>query len=269
MIKIKRLVELDEIATIQKVERQVWNMPPTPIHQTYTSSKNGGLVLGAYQNDELVGFQYSFPGFGDGKSYLCSHMLGILPEYQKSGLGRELKNVQKEFALKMGYSLIVWTFDPLESINAYLNLHKLKGIGAAYLENHYGMMTDSLNSGLPTDRILVEWWIRSDHVVKKDEHYELKGVTQLVETKLDRNEFPIITKVNNFNRDQDIFLVPIPESFQQIKSQQPNLAAEWRFQTRKWFQELYKYGYVAIDVMRNTAERVSYYVFKKRSNLAL
>jgi len=268
MITVKRLVELDEIEKIQDIEFQVWNMSPTPIHQTYTSSKNGGLVLGAFQNDELIGFQYSFPGFKDGKSYLCSHMLGILPAYQKHGLGEKLKNAQRELALKMGYSLIVWTFDPLESINAYLNVHKLKGICAAYLENHYGMMTDSLNKGLPTDRYLVEWWIDSNHVQKK-ENLDIEDFIPLVETELNPDGFPVITKENKVEMDPDILFFPIPENFQQLKQQKPKLALEWRYQSRKWFQDLCENGYVAVDVKRSPKERVSFYIFKKRSTLSL
>lgn len=269
MLQIKRLVEIEEIRATQLIEEQVWNMPVTPIHQTYTASKNGGMILGAYDNDELVGYQYSFPGFKNGKVYLCSHMLGVLPAYQKGGLGEKLKAAQKECALEMGYSLIVWTYDPLESVNAYLNLHKLKGIAASYLENHYGVMEDPLNKGIPTDRFFVEWWIRSDHIQSGQKNDEVQSYEPLIETELDKSQFPVFSTETELIIDEDVVLIPIPENFQQMKQQQPNLALEWRYKTRKWFQELYLNDYVAVDVRRNSKEKVSYYEFRKRNSLAL
>ncbi len=269
MFQIKRLEDIAEIESIQQIEKEVWNMSPIPIHQTYTASHNGGLVLGAFHDHQLIGFQYSFPGYKDGRSYLCSHMLGILPTYQKSGLGKKMKEAQRKYALEMGYSLIVWTFDPLESINAYLNLHKLKGIGAAYLENHYGKMKDSLNKGLPTDRFLVEWWIRSDHVCKAPNREDIQGYKPVVETKLDTFGFPTISREYEINLKEDIFVVPIPENFQQIKNKQPELAKEWRYKTRKWFQILCENDFAASDVIRNPEGRVSHYIFEKRENLSI
>lgn len=270
MFQIKQLINIEEIETIQSIEQQIWNMTPTPIHQTYTASKNGGLVLGAYKNDKLIGFQYSFSGFKDRQSYLCSHMLGILPDYQKGGLGYEMKIFQQKLALKMGYSLIVWTFDPLESVNAYLNLHKLKGIGATYLENHYGSMKDSLNQGLPTDRFLVEWWIGSDHVLTGNRTQVDQSAILLLETKVNKDGYPIIIgEKTQKDHDQEIVLVAIPENFQQMKKEEPELATEWRYKTRELFKRLCLEGYVAEDIKRNPVERVSYYVFKKRHTIAL
>ncbi|MEK5483131.1 MULTISPECIES: GNAT family N-acetyltransferase [unclassified Viridibacillus] len=271
MLQIKRLVDIEEIRATQQIEEKVWKMPVIPIHQTYTASKNGGMILGAYDNDELVGYQYSFPGFKNGKAYLCSHMLGVLPTYQKGGLGEKLKAAQKEWALEMGYSLIVWTYDPLESVNAYLNLHKLKGIAASYLENHYGMMEDPLNKGIPTDRFLVEWWIRSDHIQGEQKNDEVQSYEPLIETELKKRQFPIISSEIEpiKNKKKDIILIPIPENFQQMKQQQPSLALDWRYKTRKWFQELCLNDYVAVDVKRNSKEKVSYYVFRKRNSLSL
>ncbi|MFZ3588850.1 GNAT family N-acetyltransferase [Bacillus sp. DJP31] len=269
MFQIKRLEKIKDIETVETIEQQIWKKPPTPFHQTYTASKNGGLVLGAYKNEKLVGFQYSFSGFKNGESYLCSHMLGILPDYQKNGLGYEMKLVQQKLALEMGYSLIVWTFDPLESVNAYLNLHKLKGIGATYLENHYGTMKDSLNQGLPTDRFLVEWWIRSEHVTKGNKGYEEQPFTPMLETELTKEGFPTIIGENNRKADQRVVYVPVPENIQQMKKEQPELAKEWRFKTREIFRALCQEGYIAEDVKRDTNKRISYYMFKKRHHLPL
>src|SRR5690606_18217859 len=124
----------------------------------------GGLLIGAFIGDRAVGFQYSFAGFDGKKPYLCSHMLALLPEYRHSGLGSALKWRQAEMAREIGYDWIQWTFDPLESRNAYLNIRKLGGMVSTYWENCYGEMKDSLNAGLPTDRFRLDWWINSPRV---------------------------------------------------------------------------------------------------------
>jgi predicted GNAT superfamily acetyltransferase len=269
MFQIKQLTDLEDIKKIERIEEQVWNMAPTPYHQTYTAVNNGGMILGAYKNQELIGFLYGFPGFRNGKTYLCSHMLGILPQYQKSGLGKEMKEVQREVAIKLGYSLIVWTFDPLESVNAYLNVHKLKGITATYLENHYGNLNDSLNQGLPTDRFLVEWWIRSNHVVEDRQPISLKNTQVLLETKRNEVGIPIIVEemTDRQMHDSTQYAVPIPEYFQRIKKEMPEVAMEWRLKTRKVFQSLISNGFVAKDVIRSPENGVSYYIFQLRGRL--
>ena len=163
-IVLRRLESLEELKAVQRLERTVWGMDPIPLHQTLTAVKNGGLLLGGFHNDRLVGFCYAFPGFDGKRTYLCSHMMGVEPAYRGIGLGKRMKWDQRKWALSMGYSLITWTFDPLESINASLNLNALRAICDTYIENCYGEMDDELNRGLPTDRFQVEWWIDSPHV---------------------------------------------------------------------------------------------------------
>src|SRR5699024_12323394 len=106
---------------MQRVEAQVWKMDPIPIHQTFTALQNGGIILGAFDNKKLIGFLNSFPGFIRGNTHLCSHMLGILPEYRTVGLGEKMKLKQAKLAREAGYSLISWTFDQLES--GYVSLY--------------------------------------------------------------------------------------------------------------------------------------------------
>ena len=166
-IEIRTLHTFADMKKIQQLEKLVWNMEPLPIHQTITATKNGGLILGAFLAEELVGFSYSFAGFNKNQSYLCSHMLGIHPNHQEKGIGAKLKQAQKELAREMGYDLIVWTYDPLETRNGYLNLTKLNAICSTYIENCYGEMEDNLNNGLPSDRFKVEWWINSPHVTEQ------------------------------------------------------------------------------------------------------
>ncbi|MBM7663029.1 putative GNAT superfamily acetyltransferase [Bacillus mesophilus] len=270
MLHIKTLTTLQEVKSVQAVEEQVWNSPSIPEHQIYTAIQNGGILLGAYLDNNLIGFLYSFPGYKEGSIYLCSHMLGILPGYRKSGIGHQLKEKQRELALQKGYSLITWTFDPLESVNAYLNIHKLKGITGSYLENHYGNLNDSLNQGMPTDRFLVEWWINSKHV--NDENTNSLSINEykaLIAIEQDKLGFPYIVDTYNQELSQNHYLVPVPENFQQIKKDRPELAMEWRLETRTQFQKLLSKGYVAADIRRESKNGVSYYVFSLKNSLSI
>ena len=128
------------------------------------ANRIGGQVIGAFDQGALVGFLMSLPGYRDGTSYLHSHMLAVHPEYRNAGLGRTLKLAQREDALGRGYRLIEWTFDPLEIKNAYLNLARLGAICRRYEADFYGPSTSPLQGGLPTDRLVAEWWLQSEHV---------------------------------------------------------------------------------------------------------
>ena len=113
----------------------------------------------------MIGFCFAIPGIKPGgRSYLHSHMLGVLPAYRNAGIGRMLKLRQRDEARARGIELIEWTFDPLELKNAFLNIERLGAIVRRYNENQYGMTGSPLHGGLPTDRCYAEWWIDSPRV---------------------------------------------------------------------------------------------------------
>ncbi|MEW9677338.1 GNAT family N-acetyltransferase [Lentibacillus sp. L22] len=257
-LMIKTLETIDELQQMQEVESEVWHMDPIPVHQTFTALNHGGIVLGAYDGEKMVGFLYSFAGFDRGTPYLCSHMLGILPEYRTSGLGVKFKWKQAEIAKKMGYSMITWTFDPLESRNAYLNLHKLQATGALYEADHYGSMNDEFNQGLPTDRIQIKWDISNQ---KSQPDVSLQAEHILLDA--DENGYPIVKeRLETANLAAgDCYFVAIPKHFQGIKQTDFSLAKQWRLETRKVFQQLFDHGFQASDLIREAAHDYSYYVF--------
>jgi predicted GNAT superfamily acetyltransferase len=267
---IRILKTAADMNLIQKLEREVWNMEPLPIHQTITASQNGGLLLGAFLQNELIGFSYGFAGFQKGKGYLCSHMLGIDPKHQDKGIGGLLKQKQKQFASELGYDLITWTFDPLESRNAYLNLSKLHAICSTYVENCYGEMEDSLNNGLPSDRLKVEWWINSSHV---SEPYviDYENIHNPFQWELTEEGFPEMStyEENDLlpeNKDMAI-LVPIPASVQTIKKKNHQLALKWRFAIRKVLQLLFAKDYALVSLLKEKEKPVHYYVLVQKDKL--
>jgi len=168
VIEIRQLSKLDEFADVVRLQETIWGFDPTdllPMRFLVVLTKVGGHVFGAYDGSRMIAFCFAMPGIKPGPhSYLHSHMLGVLPEYRDSGIGRRLKLRQREDALARGISLIEWTFDPLELKNAFFNIERLGAIVRRYVPNQYGITASPLHAGLPTDRCYAEWWLESDRV---------------------------------------------------------------------------------------------------------
>jgi predicted GNAT superfamily acetyltransferase len=271
-IKTRILSTFHELKLVQKLEEEIWNMSPLPLHQTITASQNGGLLLGAFMNEDLVGFSYSFAGFNKGQSYLCSHMLGIHPSHQVKGIGASLKEKQKKLAREMGYELIMWTYDPLETRNGYLNLSKLQAICSTYVNNCYGDMEDSLNNGIPSDRLKVEWWINSPYI-SKPQPINLEKAESIFKWETIEGRLPKLTNVaeglDKIPTSNNPILLPVPANFQLLKSTNKKLAIEWRFQTREIFQTLFSKGYAVVSLVKTDNELMHNYVFVPKRTLGI
>jgi predicted GNAT superfamily acetyltransferase len=246
-LEIRSLETPAELEEVRSLESLVWSFEDSvPVNQSVAVVKNGGFILGAFLAGELVGFQYSFPGFDGSKVYLCSHSLGIHPDYRKYGIGEKLKRAQKELAAAKGYKLITWTYDPLETVNGNLNLHKLGAKCTAYLEDVYGEMADGLNDGLPTDRFLVEWETGSSHeacaVMTDDLSLVIKTILA--------GELLMPGEMDLTLRD-DQLLVPVPGNFQEIKRADFSLALAWRSKTREVFGHFLGAGWVVSDLVKD------------------
>ncbi len=166
-IVVRHCHGLDELKACVTLQRDVWNFTDAelvPLRLFVVAEKIGGQVMGAFNGSEMVGFALSVPGTRSGHLYLHSHMLAVRKEHRNSGLGRRLKLLQREDALARGIGLIEWTFDPLEIKNAYLNIEKLGAIARRYNINQYGITSSPLQGGLPSDRLIAEWWLKSRRV---------------------------------------------------------------------------------------------------------
>jgi predicted GNAT superfamily acetyltransferase len=166
-IVIRRCRGLDELRACVALQKEIWNFSDAelvPLRMFVVAEKVGGQVMGAFDGGEMVGFALSVPGTRSGHIYLHSHMLAVRKDHRNSGLGRRLKLLQREDALARGIELIEWTFDPLEIKNAYLNIEKLGAIARRYNINQYGITSSPLQGGLPSDRLIAEWWLKSRRV---------------------------------------------------------------------------------------------------------
>ena len=166
-IAIRNCHGIDELRSCVAMQKEIWNFSDSeliPLRMFVVAEKVGGQVMGAFDGDQMVGFALSVPGTRSGQVYLHSHMLAVRAQYRNSGLGRRLKLLQREDALARGIELIEWTFDPLEIKNAFLNIEKLGAIARRYNINQYGITSSPLQGGLPSDRLIAEWWLNSSRV---------------------------------------------------------------------------------------------------------
>src|SRR6266542_4984843 len=168
---IKILESPEDMTAVEELQRAVWPGSETdivPAHVLITAIHNGGLVAGAFEEHKLIGFVFGFPGIEftpDGpRPKHCSHMMGIHPDHRDGGIGFALKRAQLQMVRHQGLDHITWTYDPLLSRNAYLNMAKLGAVCNTYRRSEYGDMRDGLNAGLPSDRFQVDWWINTQRV---------------------------------------------------------------------------------------------------------
>ena len=159
---------VEEFRQCVDLQRSVWKFDDRdliPARMFVVARKVEGQVIGAFAPDGLLaGFCLAIPALRGSLIYLHSHMLAVLPEYRRTGMGKKLKWEQRRDALARGIKLIEWTFDPLEWQNAALNLNRLGAIARRYIRNLYGISSSPLHRGLPTDRLIAEWWLDSARV---------------------------------------------------------------------------------------------------------
>jgi predicted GNAT superfamily acetyltransferase len=164
-IEYRQCSSVADFAECVRIQHVVWGEAisvPVPIF--VVAHHTGGHVLGAFQDGRMIGFAQAFSALRDGKLFLHSHIVAVLPQFRDRGIGRRLKLFQREEALRRGIDLIEWTFDPLDLKNGYFNLTRLGVIVRRFLPNCYGLTDSPLHAGLPTDRLVAEWWLDSDRV---------------------------------------------------------------------------------------------------------
>ena len=265
---IAELSSLAEIEEWQAVDSAVWpgsSLETVPLHLLVTHQRYGGLLLGARdQERRMIGILLGFPGLKDGKVVHCSHLLGVLPEWRARDVGFHMKCRQRDFVLGQGLDQVVWTFDPLETRNARLNVGRLGAIAYEYTPNLYGVGRDALNEGLETDRFTVAWHIRHPRVVERlagrmpapqPAALLAAGVPLLT---LGTPRIPSTTGGTTYLRLEDIvlganaplLLVEAPSNFQQIKRVDPEAAHGWRHGLRALFLDLLARGYGVLHLLR-------------------
>lgn len=214
----------DEMKVCVELQQRVWGysaIDTVPDQIFIVANKTGGHVLIAYERDEPIGFALAFAGIRDGLAYLHSHMVAVLEEFQNLGVGRLLKLAQREDAIARGIGLIEWTFDPLQLKNAHFNIARLGAIVRRYIPNLYGRTSSPLHAGLPTDRLVAEWWVRSQRVER-----------------VVSGQSPVISKAAE--------RVAVPAAIREICRDNPSAAETIQSGAREQFSQYFSRGLAAV-----------------------
>jgi len=241
--RIQLLQDIDQLRQCVEIQQLAWgfsDVDTLPMRSLVICAKIGGQVFGAVDgSSQVLGFLNAFPGYRDGKVYLHSNMMGVRPDYQNQGIGRKLKLAQREEALSRGIDLIEWTFDPLEVRNARINLELLGAICRTYLVNVYGVSSSRLHGGLPTDRLVAEWHLKSSRVKSR------LGSTSLPPLNL-----------------EDMVSLEIPLNIQQLKSAEPKVAAKIQAALRQRMMDLFQRNFFISRLVIDEPGQKATYLFE-------
>lgn len=235
-IVIREICEAAEMRAVEQLQKEVWGIPDldvVPVSQLVAAIAAGGVLIGAFDGIRLVGFAYGFAGYEHGRTTHHSHMLAVLPAYRNYSVGYRLKLAQREFVIGQGVDVMTWTFDPLQSLNAYFNFNRLGVVSDRYFVNFYGEDAASFLHGNGTDRLWVTWLLNSQRVRGRldgaGNAADIREVTPLVE--LGEDEAPRCYSLGEcLSLDQAA--IEIPADINALERQNRTVAVEWREATR-------------------------------------
>jgi chorismate synthase len=267
----RKLSKPEEFRQSEELQREAWGLteePPTSSTIQRAIQDNGGLVLGAFADIYLAGLSIGFLGWDGTQLYHYSHMTAVRPAYQNHHVGFRLKAFQREEVLKQGLPLVRWTFDPLQSRNARLNVRRLGARPDHYYVHYYGTMGSELNRGLESDRLRVTWPIADPAVeariggklpTAQDDLARWKDSQPLVETALAETGLRIPTTVTE--PSGPTAHLEIPFDLQVIRSHEASTLRTWRHAVRDAFRAAFDLGYRVDDfaVLTLEHERRSFY----------
>lgn len=257
--------EMDDAVALQKV---YWgdNMADlVPAHMLLSISRYGGHIHGAFDGEKMVGLLMGFLGadispddtkHAPHSMYVMSKRMVVLPEYRGQKIGEHLKQAQRQYARQHHIQLVLWTFDPLLSRNAYLNIHKLGAIGQKYEENYFG--ADASNPVLSADRLQVNWWANHPSL---DTPSTLNVMDAPVINPVSLSEEGLLVPHELQDTSADTIRLEIPIEFVPLERISPDLGQKWRDTVREAFTTLFASGYLATDFAR--IENRVFYIFTR------
>ena len=272
-VQIRPLSTTKEFHACERIQELVWGNVGVSGELLGVTRKYGGAVIGATVDGKVVGFIYAFLARRKGKLIHWSHLMAVEPKYRDLGLGFRMKLAHREHALADGISSVCWTYDPLQSRNAALNIGRLGGHAEDFVPNCYGRFESAIERGLESDRFVVNWQIRSARVERrlKETGWDEKVLNSILrservnETRLNAAWF-----VENYklylNKNQPTLLLEIPKETDRMRAEAMSLARRWRMESRKMFLHYFSRGYRVVDFIPPcpASEGRCFYVLRKR-----
>ena len=260
-LRIQTLTTMPEMKGVVRLEEEIWGYgrpgsdSPYPARALFAFSESGGLVAGAFSEGKLVAFAAAWQGVERESKmrYLHSQLVGVLTTHRHLGIGFQLKLYQRDFAILAGLDLVKWTFDPLLSTNANLNLRKLGAVITVYAPSYYGDLQSQFTGGLASDRVWVSWYVRSRRVQQRlaspaspptdpvaPSVTKIEAASTLDPELLSLAEYEL-------GRSEASLLLEIPADFGRIRTQDLSLALDWQTKIRELCLHYFGRGYIASD----------------------
>ncbi|MDI1243680.1 MAG: GNAT family N-acetyltransferase [bacterium] len=274
-VVIRDIESVEEMRATEDLQIEAWGEDDrgiVPLNQFAAARHVGGSLVGAFDNEKLVGFVYGFWGHVLGRIVHHSHMLAVSSAYRNHNLAYRLKLAQRTKVLADKLTdRITWTFDPLQSINAHFNFAKLGIVSDVYKINIYGDAGASFLHQNGTDRLFVTWLIKSQRVEER-----VAGNSASVEKNDDafQGSVRLLTNSNSGMPEPladlteltsaDSVLIEVPTDMISIESSDFELARKWREESRRAFSEAISAGFVVTEYFRKNEQAGSYLLQRKR-----
>lgn len=257
-VVIRDFESIEELRQVPEVEKKVWggdDRDTVPVLLLIAAKEAGSILLGAFDDTQLVGFTFGFPGLENGQVSIHSHMAAVLPQYRDLNLGYQLKLAQRERALAVGIREITWTFDPLQARNAHFNFAKLGVISDRYKIDFYGRESTSILHQNGTDRLWVSWKLDSERVstrLQRASGSAYGPIPEFLLVQSDEKLRPTRGELSAVSSAAAIG-IQVPADILSIEENDPALASEWRTATRWAFIESLKSGFCVAEFRRGPA----------------
>jgi predicted GNAT superfamily acetyltransferase len=261
-IAIRDLENESQMRAVEELQKEIWGIPDldvVPFTHLVAAKAAGGVLIGAFDDEALIGFCYGFPSYEYGQMAHHSHMLAVKPAYRNFNLGYQLKLAQRDRVLAQGISLMTWTYDPLQSLNAYFNFSKLGVLSDRYYINFYGEDAPSFLHQNGTDRLWVRWLLTGERVTRRLDdlrlQHEFERLVPMV--RVSQDELPERSAIAESLSDEHA-LIEIPADINSLQKREGQVALAWREATRWAFTEALSAGYLIEDFHRRSRDGLQF-----------
>lgn len=267
-LTIRPLDTPEELHACVALQEATWGpgfSEKVPFAVLWFTRRIGGILIGAFADGELVGYVFGVTGWRDRRPVHWSDMLAVRSDLRDRGIGMRLKQAQRAALLAEGVTLAQWTFEPLESRNAYVNLMRLGAVARTYERDVYGDSDSPLHGVIGTDRLIADWHLDSDRVARR-----LGGARA---ASLDVSAMPVVNDVEVVNgvpvcravdtgRTDEVITLLIPADIGRVRETDAHAARTWRECTRTALEAYLARGY-AVTALARRDEQVSSYVLER------
>lgn len=265
-VVVKQLTTHEQFEQVLALEQEIWQQKFGPMHAALEQASSSALLIGAYLDEQLIGFNYSEK---QDEHLLYSYLLGIKRIYREKGVGELIKLKQKEIADELQMTTCKWMFEPLEAYTAHLYFTKLRSYSTNYYEDSALEIGKALVT--PVDRLEVELDVADEDYLRWDAKIEelREDAFSLVPWSLNVAGRPVLDEFDAaLSYGKDAYTLPIPTAFAKLSLETPALAEDWRYKTRVIFKTMFAQGYVILR-LTPVNEHICHYLFVKRSLFAL